>query len=357
MSALLSDFEHTLLAVVWMASAGFAALSTFMLLTLALRRAFRDRMRRQEKAKMAQFDALLSALVRQRIAPRGDMLPHIDAGDVAALVNVLLNYLRNLSGADADLVIDAIDLWDIESLLVQEAKHGHRGRRIEALAVLSYLRSETSLASLVKALRSEDDYVQLAAIRCIARRGAIEYLPHIIDAINQERERNRTILAEVLQRFGAASAPYLEKLTDEAASDSVLIAALEALAMIAPEHVQVNMKALMAHSAPRVRAAAVRLAGVSAVSSPIDVIALGLEDQEALVRIRAAVAAGNAGRQDLLPALRRTLADPVWWVRFRACQAMLNLGAAGRAVLRTVAAKSGDEAILAADILSEAERA
>jgi HEAT repeat protein len=61
-----------------------------------------------------------------------------------------------------------------------------------------------------------------------------------------------------------------------------------------------------------------------------EAIEAGLSSPDVSVRVQAANAAGRIGLSPLAGRLVALLSDDVWWVRFRAAEALAQLGGAGR---------------------------
>ena len=68
----------------------------------------------------------------------------------------------------------------------------------------------------------------------------------------------------------------------------------------------------------------------------------GLDDRVWMVRSAACEAAGRIGLRSAIPQLAHQLRDEVWWVRFRAGEALAALGQIGQERLRLVAATGDD---------------
>jgi HEAT repeat protein len=83
----------------------------------------------------------------------------------------------------------------------------------------------------------------------------------------------------------------------------------------------------------------------------------GLTDQSADVRLAACQCAKRLQAADCVPALTRLLqSDGDWWVRYRAAQALVTLGAAGRlAILDAVAESNNHAADVGLVVLRECE--
>ena len=338
-----------------MISAVLAAVSVLLLLLLSVRRIIRDSRRKTHEARKAEFDGVISAIISQKISVTKDLFRDLRMRDVAPLTDVFLSYLRNISGPDADRMIEVIHVWDVETLFRQHMHRVRRGERIEMLTVLSYLKTPSSLEIIADALGSRDLYVQLTAIRCLARRRAVNLLPEVIIAVNHEGQQNKTLLADVLLRFGEEAVPYLEKLVSSAVNETVRAAALEALVFISPNSTTVDFDLCMLSPDDGTRAAAVTLAGVVACRDAPDPIAKGVRDPSALVRARVAIAISKAGRVDLMEALTELIGDPVWWVRYRAGKALMDMSSEGKALMRSFSMQNNLEGIMAREILAEGE--
>lgn len=374
MSASLTDFERTLLVSIWLASALFAALALFAIAILCVRRLLRDRRRRRAEAMKRRFHDLISILLSRPAQPAKALRPDFKPRDIPIFVDIFLEFFRVVRGTNAARIGEIIADWDLEDALCRLAIEGHRGERIETLTVLSYLTSAQSLRVIEECLASKDAYIQLTAIRCIARRKQNNRLGEIIDRINTPEQSNRALLVNVLSPFGTAAVRELQRLVQVAVTDLVRAVALETLIAIKPDEVRLDYARLMESPAPHVRAATVRLFGIVGGDGPgsdreggdglggdgsggdasVDVLSLGLTDPDAIVRIYAVGAVRQRGGRDYLSTLRTLLGDPVWWVRYRAGSALLESGPNGLALLRSIMVRESLEGYSAREILHEA---
>jgi HEAT repeat protein len=85
-------------------------------------------------------------------------------------------------------------------------------------------------------------------------------------------------------------------------------------------------------------------------------VEVGLSSPDVAVRVQAANAAGRIGLAPLAGKLTALLSDDVWWVRFRAAEALAQLGKAGRDRLAAVAKQeTGPAARVASLVIAERE--
>ena len=218
------------------------------------------------------------------------------------------------------------------------------------------MQTDRSLATLAQALRSDDLYVRLAGIRSLARRQAHTYLPEIVEALNSNEHHNAVMLSDILQRFGPEASWAFETLASEAKNATICAAALEALRLVRPERLNLDLKSFLLDPSPAVRAGAIDLISYAG-NDRTGMLERALKDQSAAVRARIARALPRLSIPGSLKYLHTLLDDPVWWVRFRAHQSLEAMGPQGRAYLRAVSASDGDNAELAAAVLSEARSA
>ena len=348
-----------LLQSIWLTSAVFAALALLAVAILCVRRFIRDRRRRRALEEKRRLHDLVSILLTRPGQSAAALRPDLKPRDIPLLVDIFLEFFRVLRGGDAARIGEIVDDWDLEPALFRVAREGHRGERIETLTVLSYLTGDQSLRVIEESLASKDAYIQLTAIRCIARRNAIDRLGEIIDRINTPEQANRTLLVSVLSPFGTAAVRELERLAHVAVTDMLRVVALETLIAIKPNEVRLDFGQLMESADPRVRAATVRLYGLAGAVAgnkevDVDVLSLGLADPDAIVRVYAVGTVRQRGGRDYLIKLRILLGDPVWWVRYRAGVSLLESGPKGLALLRSVMGRDNLEGYSAREILDEA---
>lgn len=214
-------------------------------------------------------------------------------------------------------------------------------RRLSAARLLVVVGDARDRAVVRRLLNDPHPAVQMAASACLARvsdAGLVTSLVHDLPdrpasvrlyQFAALRERWQWTESALLRRLSAAAPPRrLVTWVDLAES----LDAPRALARAVELH---------AHPDPEVRTAVARACRKYPHPRSIEVLLLLLADRDWRVRgqaARALGALGALGGEAAVPPLARAMADPAWWVRFRAGLSLALLGEPGRAALRAVRA-------------------
>ncbi|WP_417494251.1 HEAT repeat domain-containing protein [Maricaulis sp.] len=331
-SAIISD--AVLLTVIWTASLVLAGLSLLALVALAVLRGLRDLARRRDQACADALSSDIRNLLTSRVEITPDMLPALEPRVVRASIAVLLGYFRNLEGEARQRLHQLLAVWEIEPALARLYRKSPRLQKLHILAIWSHLGTASSLDRVRRELSCDDEHIRLAALRTMVRRDPDIALEDLVDLTNRSRARDMQLLATTLRRQGPRAISALEALAGPGAMEGCLRSALEGFAAIGAAETQLDLAALSNHASPRVRSSVALLA--AGIVGPAGAAALQrlAEDPEPAVRESAALAIGRRRRADLIEILTALITDRVWSVRFRAAQALAELGPPGRAVLR-----------------------
>jgi len=249
---------------------------------ITLRRAFRNRYIRDRQKRKVDYQIFLRDIIRA--GPNSyPILKHEPACHIDDKAAVFLHYFRTLKGEKFEALQDLISGSDVEAEIIKTSYEGTRGTRMQAVKMLSYLNSQTSLEKIYGHLSSQDKYIR-------------------------RRLNNSTGIA----------------------------ACLEALVLIMPPKVDLDFTTLMTHANPAVRSAAVALSSVTAHSNAIDLLKLGLSDEEVSLKIRAAKIACDLKRTDLTSEFYALTASPIMWLRYWAMRAIWASGPSGEKFLASL---------------------
>jgi HEAT repeat protein len=200
---------------------------------------------------------------------------------------------------------------------------------------------------------ARDPYVQLAAIRALAERGAVDQLPRILRCLGRRRGLNAVILADVLCRFGLAGEGALLDLAAASDEPSIRAAAVRALVKIGAAPSLDMIWALFNDESAEVRARVVKLLLKSDAAPARSLLFSALRDPAAIVRISAARVAGRLSAVSAAPLLVNALEDENWWVRYRAAEALTEISDKGMQILRALARRKGGSSSIAAQVIAE----
>jgi len=329
MSASLTKIDINLLYLVWGVAITFAGSAVLLCMFLSVRRFWRNKDARKSARETAIFDVYICNVLKSE-SSLDELIQDMPVCSVDEMSAVILHYFRTMRGKGYERLQTLILTSDLESLIIQASRRGIRGRKAQAIKVLSYLTSPESLQVIFENLHSKDKYILLTVARCLVRRGALEYLPDILQICRVTFPTNIPLLADIVAKYGDPAVHPLETIIAVTDDEIIRAACLEALILIMPAHTKINLVQLMQSTEPAVRAAALSLSTISQHPNAIDPIRIGLEDKTTKVKIRAAKLACKARRSDMVEPLHNLLNDPVIWVRYWALKAIWETGDAGQ---------------------------
>lgn len=346
--------DETILAAIWTATLFMTTGSLFVLAILVVRRVLMERGKQSRVRQKAQITKLfLNAMtLRERLPDAA--LPDGKEIDLAIAVDAALDLLRSIEGADQRYIIKLLRRWGVVEFIEKRLQHGRRGQRIRALTLLSHFEEPETLPLIAEQTEASDPYVQLAAIRALADRGAIDELPRIIKALTEAAGTNPVMLSDVLCRFGPVAGPALLQLA--AAKNAPLgarVAALRSLNIVGGYTPAKAIKALLQDPSPEIRAKAVTLLPKTDAGAVEACVMKALRDPSIFVRVRAARIAGRLQVAAAAPLLVQALKDSDWWMRYRAAEALAQFGGKGVQILKIVAKGVDETAAIAAQVIAE----
>jgi HEAT repeat protein len=235
----------------------------------------------------------------------------------------------------------------------------HRGeagkwRRIAALDELARTRHPRSRALLRRALRDPDRDVAGASVRALGELGVLGEawaVDALLEALRHEWAP-RSRVATQLDRLTPGIGPRLVRLLDEQEPGVRFWAAT--LLGSCPGVGRDGLVALTQDLDPNVRAAATESLGERVDLGVLDVLRERLQDEAWFVRVHACRALGRLGTAREAASVARCLADPWWWVRAAAKDALRGFGLpAARVLLRHLDDADGFARNGAAEVLLE----
>ena len=371
--------QDTLLADIWMLTGALALVSLVILFVLVLRRAFATRQARRDAARRAELMTLLNAALDSPVPIDSADLPRLSQADHPIVLHIALDMIRAVRGAYVDEIIALVARLGLFDYLKTEVSGRQRNARINALTLLGYFPPDESAPVLMAQMQAADPYVQLAALRGLARHTDAIDPAMVLRAFGSTPLTNTPMLADVFGRFGPEALPALHELVAPPASqadrpataqvrrwpwsrqpavrgrvsEAVRVAAIIAIGTIgALASVDILRECLQDASA-RVRGAAAEALGRLGDDAVAGHVARLLNDPVEAVRIKAAEALGRLQATMAMPELAAALEDASWWVRFRAAESLFLMGSTGVAVLRAKADEAGTGGEIATQVLAE----
>lgn len=351
--------EKDLLLLLWQASLVLALAAIAIFAVLVVARAHSVRRERLRQARARALAAMMHAVLQSPVDLPPESLPRLAKSDFSILQDVALEMIRTVRGSYVDQIITLLTDLGLAPHLVRQATRGKRAERRKALILMGYFSDDRSREILLAQARSADPYLQITALRGLARQEGID-CSEVLRALGATQRTNTLMLADVLGHFGAAALPVLHELAstspqaDEAARRrDVRRAAIMAIGTIGALGSTTVLRGLLRERDADLRAAAATALG--RIGDPVAApeLAALLRDGAVEVRIRAAEALGELQDEIALPALVAALGDAAWWVRFRAAQALGRCGDKGLAALRASSRRDGPGGEIASQILAE----
>ncbi|MDO9235582.1 MAG: HEAT repeat domain-containing protein [Aquabacterium sp.] len=348
------DSESVALAAIWQGTLLLCGMSVIAMIMVTVRRMHiqkRDLMTAKRKDELIRcFHAFLnSGFVFTKAS-----LPTITPGHYPLILRIALDITRSLKGDELQRVVELLNLWEVLPYLLNTVKNGSRGKRIQALSMLSHYRDAASYQALLENAEHADMYIQMAALRGLAMRAQPQDVPAIVDKVIRAKGemRNSLMLSDILRQFGEQIVPDLIKLVRSDAQLEVCLGGVMALGAIGSSDAVDTLIELAEEEGP-LRARAIASMASIGDERAAYAIAAQLESDNVEVRIQAVMALGKMKILGTLPDLAVRLADDNWWVRFRAAEALYLLGDVGIATLMALTKQNNQAGLIAQQVLDE----
>ncbi len=351
MSAIVSETQ--LLQAMWTGSLALSLLSLLVMACLILRRLAAQRQEKKMAERRKEISNCMYAALKSPIALTAASLPAISAAEYPEVIRISLDRLRSLRGEDVRRIVELLELWNLPPYIRKVAGSGRKGRRIQALTLLGYFSDDESLAVLLKHAGAGDTYIQIAALRALALRGAKQHIGQIVASISRSKKTNTLMLSDILHRFGEPAVPTLLQLAKSDANLDVRVSALKALGSIGSLAAVDDLISLSGDKAPEIRASAIAALGKIGDDRAADAIVGHLAESDIGVRLQTVQALGRLQISSTMPKLAACLDDDNWWMRFRAAEALHHFGHMGIATLKAFGARNDRTGEIARQVLGE----
>ncbi len=279
------------------------------------------------------------------------------AGRQDLLASLSVELIELVQGGDRERFVAAATRLGIPERLRHRLDSGSPRVRLGAAEALAQFDDPKSLARLDAALEDPVSDVRLAAALSLAAVGRPPPARDLVEKLGIGTCEN-SLLAVALFREVAERRPAELKtlLVDDSISAGAKAAIIQALSASADYSIVPMIVSLAGEErSPAILTRYLHALGEFGHPAGEPAIRRGMQSDSSDVRATAAEAAGRIGLAGLAPHLRLLLGDPVWWVRFRAGEALARLGSQGLAELRS-AAVAGDTVTREAASLTLAER-
>lgn len=345
--------ESQVLQAMWTVSLALSLMSLAVMACLILRRLAAERREMKMAQRGKEISNCMYAALKSPIALTVGSLPAVAPAEFPEVIRIALDRLRSLRGEDVRRIVELLELWNMPPFIRRTAEQGKKGRRIQALTLLGHFSDGESLAVLLRQADASDIYVQIAALRALALRGAKQHIGQIVASISRSKHTNTLMLSDILRRFGEPAVPTLLQLAKSDANLDVRVSALMALGAIGALEGVDELIALSSDKAPEIRANAIAALGNIGDGRAAEAIAGHLGESEIGVRLKTVQALGKLQMSSTMPKLAACLADDNWWMRYRAAEALHHFGHMGIAALKAFSARSDRTGEIARQVLGE----
>lgn len=357
MLVLPENSEAAVPVIIHWVTIAFLAVSVLICLVMYLRRFWRNYVERLRARHNQKYDDLINTVLSSPGDEQRQKALLTYRGSSSALARSLLNFFRNVRGAQAQHLCEIVSDSKLERRVLKAARKGTRGYRMRALQVLSYLETERSLDVVRGHLKSPNCYERLTAARALTRRKSYSDFTAIVASLSSAFPSRTDLLAEVIINFGPEVQPALESVFRQSKRANVRVACLDALKRLAPAKTSLDLSELVNDPSDDVRAAAISLSAVSGDSGGSDLLLKGLSDDSVGVKISSAKVACAVSRPDSAPLLYKLSQDSHFWVRYWAVRGLWSLGRTGQQMVTSIANSNDAGSIMAADVIREMEAA
>jgi HEAT repeat protein len=317
-----STGSELIVAIAWR-SAGIAAIGAALLLALALivRRYLEWERRRHARAIAAWRPLLARTAIESDAAPALPSLPDAHLPYVMEEWNALHDAVRGEPSERLNAVALKLGL----DVAARRYIHGRAvGRRILAIRTLGHLRDPSSWKPLQEQLASENAVVSFYAAAALVQIDAQRAMPGIVNQLAERESWPGEAMARLLVDAGAdvAREPIRALMLSLApAKVPPLLPWLAHVDAVLGSEVAIELLRRHPDHPDIVSAALVVVLDPTALPE----LARFADSADADVRKNLAIAYGHLGNLADTETVTRLMCDRVWWVRYRAGQALLKL--------------------------------
>lgn len=324
------------LTFLWWLSIGMTAASFAWMVALIAARLIRER----REARRAAHRKRVQQAFLEIMAGSGDAIGSVREITRRVTAEALLEVLALVRGAERDRLISALSAFGIDDRFRWRLTRGGPAGRIAAAEALASFPDERNRVALREALgQARSAGLRVALMRSLIDLGAPLDLREVIGDLGSGRGAESLLYLPLIAHLvGEDPDGALRLFADADLPAAGRVALAEALGR-SGDFRAIEPLAL-ASRAPDVELRIAALRGLAALGHPAAEasVVTALADEAWVVRSVACEAAGRIGLRTAVPLLAAQLGDPVWWVRFRAGEALAALGAVGRDELRSAAA-------------------
>ena len=317
-----STGSELIITLAWRsAEAAALASAALLLMSLLVRRYYRAEARLNERVVAAWRPLLTRVALEERDPPPFPRLPGSHRPFLMEEWNALQDSVRGEAGERLNAVARQLG-FDVTARRYLHSRTV--GRRILAIRTLGQLRDPSSWQPLQEQLASSNALVSFYAAAALVRIDAQRAMPGIMNQLAERESWPGEAMARLLVDAGAdvAREPIRARMLSLApAKIPPLLPWLAHVDAVLGSEVAIELLRRHPNDAHIVAAA------LLVIEDPnvLDELTRFAESKDADVRQSLAVAYGKLGALRDAPAVAHLMCDRVWWVRYRAGQALLKL--------------------------------
>ncbi len=236
---------------------------------------------------------------------------------------VLLEYLRMISGADRDHLMGVARRIGMVAEYTAELRATDRHARVRAAEALAEIADPETLTDLVFALSDPVPEVRVQAAAALSRIGDERAVRSLLTALNHQDEGSAQRIADALYGFGSAAVDESARYLSSPGKFRPLVA--RTLGLIGDIRAEDALIQALDSSERGLRIRAAAALGRAGTPKCVPYLLELLGDEEWEVRAQAATAVGRRLDQRAVPWLKRALSDDAWWVRHNAASSLAEL--------------------------------
>lgn len=336
----------TLLRVIWLLSLGLALVAVAIMLALVAARLITTRRARR---RAAERRTLLPMMLGQKAVDTAVLRRR-----PALVADLYLELIQLVRGEERAQFVERAALLGIPEQLARQARSGSRRRRVRAVQALCEFVEPAAHEALHRALDDPDEDVRLAAALGLATQNAVHDAGELMNKLALGAGRPSLLVVTLLRRIAEGQPDQIKALALEPGQyPEIRLAAIEALATTGDYSLVPTIvdRALTAEDGSEELPRYLHMLGKLGHPAARPAILASLSRPDMAARAAAAGAAGRIALLESADQLALLLDDAEWWVRFRAAEALILLGAPGIARLRAVAAGGSGRAREAAETM------
>lgn len=337
----------------WTASMALAAASLLIMAALIVARLVRNLRERRLRERRALLIGTVLGWLDGQISEQDAIKTWRAHQEVLVLLSAeLLSLLR---GDEHARLVALFETCGLPALLRRKLMQHQRAAALLAAENLRFFPGPETSAALTAALEHPYHEVRLTAALSLAEQNQAPDVRELTSRLEVRGNVSARVMTALFRRIAPQQTDSLWALCqDEAAPPLHRVMALDAVATTGNYALVEGITRVALNATGEVAAQALRSLGMLGHPAARPAVEAALASPEFAVRVQAASAAGRIGLVDMADKLAALLADDIWWVRYRAAEALAELGEEGRLRLRRAMADGqGAERRVATLVLAE----